>query len=189
MASQYTQNYQLCQWLAADQVKRTDFNEDNTKIDTALASLAAGKLEAAHLEPINTQLSQLSTQITQTASQVSQVSSSLSQTAATIPKLAVGSYTGDGAASRTIPLAFTPTAVLVMTADGRINYDNGDKFYYGGLALAGLPAQMNFSGLHSIVQIVTNGFVVYYNELSMGNWNTIIESNMSNLVYHYAAIG
>ena len=38
MASNHTTNYQLCQWEATDKVLRTDFNEDNAKIDAALAS-------------------------------------------------------------------------------------------------------------------------------------------------------
>ena len=45
MASNYTMNYQLNQWEAADQVLRTDFNQDNQKIDAALAGLAAKNTE------------------------------------------------------------------------------------------------------------------------------------------------
>ena len=40
MASNYTTNYNLCQWQPTDQVQRTDFNADNLKIDTVLASKA-----------------------------------------------------------------------------------------------------------------------------------------------------
>lgn len=36
MASNYTENCGLCQWEATDQVLRTEFNEDNQKIDAAL---------------------------------------------------------------------------------------------------------------------------------------------------------
>lgn len=36
MASKYTSGYQLSQWEAGDKVLRTDFNEDNAKIDAAL---------------------------------------------------------------------------------------------------------------------------------------------------------
>lgn len=36
MASNYTKNYALCQWEETDQVLRTEFNEDNTKIEAAL---------------------------------------------------------------------------------------------------------------------------------------------------------
>ena len=39
MASNHTTNYQLCQWEATDKVLRTDFNEDNQKIDAALATI------------------------------------------------------------------------------------------------------------------------------------------------------
>ena len=35
----YTKNYQLNQWEPADRVLRTDFNEDNRKIEEALASI------------------------------------------------------------------------------------------------------------------------------------------------------
>ena len=37
MSSQKTEHYELNQWLATDQVLRTDFNTDNAKIDAALA--------------------------------------------------------------------------------------------------------------------------------------------------------
>ena len=40
VASNYTTNYQLNQWEAGDQVLRTEFNQDNQKIDTALKSNA-----------------------------------------------------------------------------------------------------------------------------------------------------
>ena len=40
MASNHTQHYGLCQWEATDAVLRTDFNEDNQKIDTALKAQA-----------------------------------------------------------------------------------------------------------------------------------------------------
>ncbi len=36
MASNYTTNYGLCQWEAGDQFVRSEFNQDNAKIDAAL---------------------------------------------------------------------------------------------------------------------------------------------------------
>ena len=39
MASNYTNNYGLCQWEATDQVLRIEFNEGNAKVDTALREL------------------------------------------------------------------------------------------------------------------------------------------------------
>ena len=38
MSTNHTANYDLCQWEATDQVLRTDFNEDNAKIEAALNS-------------------------------------------------------------------------------------------------------------------------------------------------------
>ena len=46
MASNYTEHYGLCQWEAGDPFIRTDFNQDNQKIDAALAG-HDGALEAA----------------------------------------------------------------------------------------------------------------------------------------------
>ena len=40
MASNHTTNYNLNQWEATDQVLRTEFNQDNAKIDAALKGLA-----------------------------------------------------------------------------------------------------------------------------------------------------
>lgn len=57
MATNHTANYQLNQWEATDQVLRTDFNADNSKIDAALAAL-------------NTTVQQHTTQIAQQGSAV-----------------------------------------------------------------------------------------------------------------------
>lgn len=40
MASNYTENYGLCQWEATDQVLWTEFNENNKKIDETLGTLS-----------------------------------------------------------------------------------------------------------------------------------------------------
>lgn len=44
MASNYTEKYKLCQWEETDAVLRTDFNEDNAKLETALATLEKDKV-------------------------------------------------------------------------------------------------------------------------------------------------
>ena len=46
MASNYTEKYKLCQWEATDQVLRTDFNEDNAKLEAALKALEDSKADA-----------------------------------------------------------------------------------------------------------------------------------------------
>ena len=45
MASNYTEQYKLCQWEATDAVLRTDFNEDNAKLEAALKALQDSKAE------------------------------------------------------------------------------------------------------------------------------------------------
>ena len=44
MASSYTENYGLCQWEPGDSFVRTEFNQDNARIDAALAGLAGSRL-------------------------------------------------------------------------------------------------------------------------------------------------
>lgn len=39
MSTNHTPNYNLCQWEDADQVLRSDFNQDNAKIDAALKGI------------------------------------------------------------------------------------------------------------------------------------------------------
>ena len=40
MASNYTANYGLCQWEATDNFVRTEFNQDNARIDAAIKGVA-----------------------------------------------------------------------------------------------------------------------------------------------------
>lgn len=70
MASNCTENYGLCQWEATDAVLRTDFNEDNQKIDAALKSQAGSisSLSAQMANKANTgTVSSLSTTVSQKA--------------------------------------------------------------------------------------------------------------------------
>ena len=43
MATNYTTNYDLCQWEPTDPVQRVEFNQDNAKVDAALNSLAQSR--------------------------------------------------------------------------------------------------------------------------------------------------
>ena len=54
MANSYTANYGLCQWEAGDQFIRSEFNQDNAKIDTALKRVA--DTAAADLQAVKVQL-------------------------------------------------------------------------------------------------------------------------------------
>ena len=63
---QKTTNYQLCQWDGSDRILRTDFNEDNAKIDAALKQQAnsiasinstlPGKADAATVTSLSNKL-------------------------------------------------------------------------------------------------------------------------------------
>ena len=60
MASSHTAVYQLNQWDAADPVIRTDFNEDNAKIEAALLAI---KSEFARGDLVNMMYNMLSEDI------------------------------------------------------------------------------------------------------------------------------
>ena len=47
MAGSYTEHYQLSQWQPQDRVLRTEFNQDNAKLDGALHALAESQGRAA----------------------------------------------------------------------------------------------------------------------------------------------
>lgn len=161
MASNHTENYGLCQWEATDQVLRTEFNEDNQKVEDAMIGL----------------VSQIKTKANQTT---------LDAVAATIPKIAVGTYTGDGNPKRTISLPFTPKAVFVNSYFGA-TYDYGSGLhYFGGLAVKGGPLKW-YSETDSIafLEIVNGGFTV----ASQTAYSHTSCTNQLNMVYYYLAIG
>ena len=146
MSTNHTTNYNLCQWLATDQVQRTDFNADNAKIDAALADLENNKAALTDLEPLE---------------------SSIQQITADLTKLTFGTYSGDDAVSRTINLGFTPTAVLLFDSYGRTMTSSGTAYYFGGLAI-GNHSVVNPSS-DMVLQIVANGFMVYCSEKVRSN--------------------
>ena len=135
-SSKHTTQYQLNQWQAGDPVLREDFNSDNLKLENALAALATALATKAG----NDQLS--------AAEQ-------------TIPKVSAGSYVGDGTASKSISLPFTPKAVYVCPSHGGTLWipegsGNGTTYTYGGLAVTGQNA-VTWRGGHDVVAIQTGG--------------------------------
>ena len=171
MASNYTTNYNLCQWQPTDQVQRTDFNADNAKIDAALAA----KAEQSGLDAL------------ESAVELKAAQSALNAAIATIPKVAAGTYSGDGAASRIINLGFTPKAVYVAPHFGGTFMWLDNKYsYYGGLAVQG-GTIIGYPGTSTVLamEIVSNGFRVYYNE----GRTEITATNAQGTSYRYVAIG
>ena len=145
MATNYTANYKLCQWEPEDNFLREEFNQDNAKIDAALKGLENTK---ANSSTTNSRLTALENRV----------------------EVIVGSYTGDGTATRTINLGFTPKAVLLEHSSGMRMGSNNIAF--GGLALLDAPARG--------FQIVDGGFSVQYN-------SGFVHTNNNGEVYRYLA--
>ena len=67
MSTNHTTNYDLNQWEGTDKVLRTEFNQDNAKIDAALkanADAIAGKADRADVAALEVELTALETKST-----------------------------------------------------------------------------------------------------------------------------
>ena len=181
MASNHTEHFSLNQWLPDDQVKRTDFNGDNAKIDAALNDLSDGLAAAQAEKADQSALDTLAVEVAKKAT-----TAALEAVWAAVPKIAVGTYTGDGSAARVIPLSFTPKAVFVITQQSRLFIRESAFYYtYGGLAVTGSPVWDCRD--QPTVSVVSGGFQVEYRSLDDGRDNTL--SNAEDVIYNYLAIG
>lgn len=113
MASNYTPNYNLCQWAAEDKVLRTEFNADNLKIDQALA----GKASASVVSGLQSSVSDKASQ-----SEVNTLAAAVTQLTAALAKkgncqIYTTSYRGSGESGSSSPnsLSFPqqPLAVFI----------------------------------------------------------------------------
>ena len=182
MASNQTSNYGLNQWGATDQVLRTDFNADNAKIDAALKALSNQVGSKANRSDLTAAVGRVSVVENGKADQ-----SALEAAISTIPRIVTGTYTGDGAMSKTISLGFTPKAVFVITAHGQVYDFYSGRLYYGGLALQGHPLQwINPTVDEKAMEIVDGGFMVFYNTIYNGQ-NSY--TNVEGTEYYYMALG
>ena len=94
-------------------------------------------------------------------------------------EIVVGSYTGDGNATKNIDLGFRPKAVLVIENGGKVGYYSGSQYTYGGLALPGKPVAID--GYNALV-ISSTGFIVYKH-----SGYDYIRINLSGSTYYYLA--
>ena len=106
-------------------------------------------------------------------------------------KIVAGTYTGDGNASMSITLPFTPKAVYVCPSHGGTLWipegsGNGTTYTYGGLAVTGQNA-VTWRGGHDVVAIQTGGFTAYYAHYS--NEFMYAAANMEGQKYNYIAFG
>lgn len=137
-----TTNYQLNQWNPEDDFLRTDFNEDNTNLESALTSLQSS--------------------ITSLQNSLSAAESSLS-TAISNAKPVFGSYTGayktSVSTTTAINLGFQPSLVMVMEASGRVTDSGGN---YCGMAFPGSSGNS--------ITITSTGFTVANKNFSYLNY-------------------
>lgn len=104
-----------------------------------------------------------------------------------IPRLVMGTYTGNGAAQRTIELGFRPKAVLLSHENGYTCYYFNGYNCYGGLILDGIPLRLdNAQGREICAEITDNGLWVRYSPDTRGQLNVF--TNANGQVYHYVAL-
>lgn len=113
------------------------------------------------------------------------------------PKIVIGSYKGSGG-SQFVDLGFTPKAVLVVEKSGFMGFEDNSSdtspsnYYYGGLALTGVPCSVYVSkktGRKNIVEIVENGFKSYRrNWASDGRLMYCIRTDEEHYEYNYVAL-
>ena len=192
MASSYTENYGLCQWEPGDNFVRTEFNQDNARIDAALKALedtkaeqvaidglttvVAGKAEQAALDSLSaavggkadqTALDSLTTAMAGKAEQAAL--ENLSDTVELKCRMKTGTYTGTGTASgnsQRIEVGFPVQAVLVENRAGVRSYTTGAATR-GGLALRNTSL---YNG-NTLLSISGSGFTVYVRGEYQGNLN------------------
>ena len=92
----YTSHYQLHQWEASDSFLRTDFNTDFQKIDAAIKGVETAANTALALKADKTELTQACGALDEAKCET-----------------LTGSYTGNGANTRTIDLGCAPRAVFI----------------------------------------------------------------------------
>ena len=165
MASNHTEHFSLNQWLPDDQVKRTDFNEDNAKLDAALDALAAEvekKATTAALEAVR----------------------------AAMPKIAVGTYTGTGTYGDSKPctldlthaLGREPQLVLV-----RRQTDPGGRTKC--LTLIRGAAAADCYNAHDILVDTENLITWTGKRVSWYGESASVQMNESGVLYTYFALG
>lgn len=185
MASNHTTNYQLCQWQADDQVKRTDFNGDNAKIDAALNDLSDGLAAAREEKADQSALEALAAEVEKKAT-----TAALEAVRAAMPKIAVGTYTGTGTYGDSKPctldltqtLGREPQLVLV-----RQQTDSAGRTKC--LTLIRGAAAADCYNAHDILVDTANLLTWTDKRVSWYGESASVQMNESGVLYIYFAIG
>lgn len=175
MASNQTSFYQLNQWEPEDKVLREEFNADNSRVDGALHGLA----EEVGARALQTEVDGLKTQLATKAAQSALDSLSASVTAGLAKKfgtdnsyLKVGSYTGDGAATRTISVGFQPSLVMIFSMD----CDSIDQNYAFLLGNSSSQVAVSVGSRNKIVsdwlRLTSSGFTLQMPSISFTHFNS-----------------
>ena len=184
MASNHTSNYGLSQWEATDAVLRTDFNEDNAKIDAALksqagsiSSLSAQMVNKANTGTVSSLSSQLNQEI-QDRQDAVEAESSARQEADTaeaearseaIAELAgrlelkgncqicYTTYVGDGAMERTLTFDGRPLLVEIMEGYRTFTAIQGTQYAMSRTSNSGDFLPLTWSGNSIAWKVVSSG--------------------------------
>lgn len=148
-------------------------NTINSRIDTVSSNLTT-KINAAD--------DRIDDVISDTNSKINTAKSQLNTAIAAKCQMLVGSYTGDGAESRTIQLGVTPKFVWVWPANTTFPFPNQFDAH-SAMIITGKPAKLDGQ---TVMQIVNNGFTVAC-KLGMDDGYDIV-TNMSKTNYCYLAL-
>ena len=180
-----TQNYQLNQWEATDNFLRTDFNEDNGKIDSALKALDDKVNTKANQSDLTGLTSTVNTKAAQT---------SVDALTAAMPKIVTGTYTGTGTYGttnrNTLTFNIKPKIVFIFKPNFYGPFANTQStgsccgimnqiFYYGGTMFGvfdGKTGTVNYT--------LTDHTLTWYADITAG-----AQMNAINVTYSYIAIG
>lgn len=152
-----TSNYALCQWEETDRVQRTDFNEDNAKIDAALQTVnrrVDGKADVSAVDRLSQTVSQQASALAGKGNcQISTIS-----------------YVGNGRFGQNAPCSLSfpkpPKLVLVFASNGH-------------------PLFLMPPSTYGVVD--GRGVVVSWGERSVSWYSTTgegIQLNLSGITYH-----
>ena len=156
-----TTNYKLCQWEETDRVQRTDFNEDNVKIDAAIKAvdrrvdgLNTAKAEKAALTALQTAVNGKGN-----------------------CRIETGSYVGDGDKHRTLSIStsFSPKLFFVMA-------------FALGVAVRGSSTLRHINSVDRTTKVVWRDDGLSW-KLETGSYDAGDIFNESNTTYHYVVLG
>ena len=133
---------------------------DKEMLSDELAAELDGKAEAADLTALDTRVTAAETALPAKA------------------ECYFGTYIGNGAASQTITLGFTPSILITCTSSGVLGTISGYEFMYGGICTPEHPVRRENT---IAVEIIENGFRVLQND------NLYVRANMEERQYCFIA--